>query len=84
MAKRAPQLTTARNQHIRQRFRQIRKKHPQWMLSAIIDTVAAEFYLSPVTVAKVLKETDEDSPAHTTIYRQRVANEPVILFKMAV
>lgn len=41
------------------------------MLSAIIDMVAEEFYLSPVTVAKVLKESEDDAPAHTTIYRQQ-------------
>lgn len=87
MAKRAPQLTTARNTHIRQRYRQYCKKYPQWRSDAIIALLAQEFYLSPVTIAKVLKSDDAaqvQAPAASTIYRRNERNLPKPAFKMAV
>lgn len=87
MAKRAPQLTTARNTHIRQRYRQYCKKYPQWRSDAIIALLAQEFYLSPVTVAKVLKsdgEAEHTAPAASTIYRRNERSVQKPAFKMAV
>ena len=66
---RQPHRTKARDEHVRNRFRYHRKKNPKWMIQAVIDEVAAEVFLSPVTVAGILKKNNEDVPAQSTISR---------------
>lgn len=56
-----------RNNYIKVRFRYHRKKNPKWTIIAVIEEVGDEFFLSPTTVAKILKEMDETVPATDTI-----------------
>jgi hypothetical protein len=62
-------LTTLRNNQIRSRFRHHRKKNPRYTIVAIIEMVGNEFFLSPCTVTKILKEMDERVPAADTIVK---------------
>jgi hypothetical protein len=52
-------LKQKRDQFIRDRFRYHRKKNPKWTIFAVIEEVAGEMFLSPVTVAKILKQSNE-------------------------
>lgn len=63
-------LTTLRNEAIRKRFADLRRKNPKWMYSAILQELASEFYLEQVTIAKILSQTEEDVPAASTIHRR--------------
>lgn len=58
-----------RNQHIITRYRFHRKKNPKWTVMAVIEEVANEFYLSPVTISMILKSESEDVPCHATVLK---------------
>jgi len=60
-------LRQLRDNHIRSRFTFHRKKNPKWTIIAVIETVATEIYLTPVTVAKILKEANEIVPCADTV-----------------
>lgn len=62
-------LTDQRNNNIRARFSYHRKKNPKWTVVAVIEQVAFEFYLSPATTTKILKEMDVPVPATNTIIK---------------
>ena len=64
-----PQKILERNEHIRCRFRVVRKKNPKWTIIAVIEEVANEVWLSPATVSKVLKENDPRIPDVKTIVK---------------
>lgn len=59
-----------RNQDISLRFKYHRKKNPKWVIDFVIEAVAEEFYLSPVTITKILKQRQESVPDHSTISRR--------------
>ncbi len=54
-------LLKQRNTDIKTRFRQHRKRNPKWSIIAVIEQVAEDFYLSPATIAKILKDADNIS-----------------------
>ena len=60
-------LRDLRNNSIRKRFSHHRKRNVQWTVVAVIELVAIEFYLSPCTVTKILKEMDVKVPSVNTI-----------------
>jgi hypothetical protein len=60
-------LRQLRDNHIRQQFTTVRKKNPKWTIIAVIEEVATSIYLSPVTVAKILKEHNVDVPCADTV-----------------
>lgn len=62
-------LRDTRNNSIRKRFTHHRKRNPKWTVVAVIETVATEFYLTPCTCAKILKQMNEPVPAHNTIVK---------------
>ena len=63
----SPENKHLRNLHVKERFRFYRKKNPKWNIIYIIDEVAKEVFLSNATVAKILKESDENVPCKDTI-----------------
>lgn len=64
---RNPELKKKRDQFIRERFRYHRKKNPKWTVIAVIEEVAAEVFLTPVMVTKILKQSKEQVPDPVTI-----------------
>ena len=62
-------LRQLRDQSIKERFRFHRKRNPKWMITAVIAEVSKEFYLSEVTVGKILKSADEKVPCVNTIVK---------------
>lgn len=62
-------LKQQRNNSIRKRFTYHRKKNPKWTIVAVIEQVSFEFYLSPTTTTKILKEMDVEVPAANTIHK---------------
>ena len=68
---RNPLLKQKRDQFIRERFRYHRKKNPKWTIFAVIEEVAAEVFLSPVMIAKILKQNNEPHiPDSTTVSKK--------------
>ena len=68
-------LRQRRDEALKERFRHHRKKNPKWRIDAIIEEVAGEFYLSCVTVTKILKGQNESHiPDPSTISRR--LNQP--------
>jgi hypothetical protein len=51
-----------RNQKVHELFRHYRKKNPKWMLVYVIEAVANDMYLSPLTVSRILKGPTEPAP----------------------
>ncbi len=68
-----PLLLEKRNEHVRSRFRTIRKKNPKWTIIAVIEQVAEEFFLSPATVSKILKQFDSKIPDVKTVVKHQTA-----------
>lgn len=64
-----PQLIQQRNDHVRARFRFVRKKNPKWTIVAVIEEVAKEVFLKPATVSKILKEFDSKIPDVKTVVK---------------
>mgnify|MGYP003830728295 CR=1 FL=1 len=62
-------LTTLRNEAIRKRFAELRKKNPKWMFMAILQQLSEEYFLEEVTIAKILSDTNEPVPAASTVSR---------------
>ena len=60
-------LRDIRNNSIRKSFTHHRKRNPKWTVVAVIETVAFEFYLTPCTTTKILKDMDVAVPAVNTI-----------------
>jgi hypothetical protein len=58
-----------KDEAIRDHFRKLCKKNPNWKLSAIIQDTADKFFLSPVTIAKILKGKGVKAPDPSTISR---------------
>lgn len=71
-------LRKLRNNSIRIRFRYHRKKNPKWTIVAVIEQVGDEFYLSPCTITKILKEMDEEVPAVDTIAKYTRPNQMML------
>jgi len=46
----------------------------KWTVVAVIEQVAVEFYLSPCTVTKILKEMDVEVPSVNTIAKYTSQN----------
>lgn len=68
---RQSELITKRNEAIRKRFAYHRKKNPKWTITALIDTVSGEFYLSSIMIVKILRSEESNLPAHSTLARQQ-------------
>ena len=49
----------ARNEAIVKRFSTIKIRNPKWRFDAMIDQVSKEFYLSPLTVLRIIKRPVE-------------------------
>ena len=62
-----PTLLMERNANIKKRYRHHRKRNPKWTLIAVIQETAKEFYLSPATVSRILKEEDANIPCVDTV-----------------
>ncbi|HNP24634.1 MAG TPA: hypothetical protein PKM63_21825 [Panacibacter sp.] len=60
-----------RNIFILQRFRYHCKRNPKWRTDAILEMVAEEFFLSIVTVTKIIRQDDQTVPDPRTISRQK-------------
>jgi predicted nucleic acid-binding protein len=64
-------LRQRRDEALKDRFRQHLKKNPKWRIDAVIEMVAGEFYLSSVTVTKILKgQNVSHIPDPSTISRR--------------
>ncbi len=61
--------TLRRNNDIRKRFGFHKKRNPKFTQFAIIELVAIEFYLEPVTIGKILYACGEDVPVTDTIVK---------------
>lgn len=48
------ELITERNQRIRNRFKELCEKHPQWRYDAILEQISREFYITTSTIAKII------------------------------
>jgi predicted transcriptional regulator len=68
-----PQLIQKRNDHVRARFRCVRKKNPKWTIVAVIEEVAEEVFLSPATVSKILKQVENKIPDVKTVVKYQTA-----------
>lgn len=67
-------LLQQRNQYIKERYRNLKKKNPKWRYEALVEEVSKEVFLSPIMVVKILKQDGEKSVPHpSTIYRNRLA-----------
>lgn len=70
---RNPNLLELRNNHIKERYRLLCKKHPQWKSEAIIQQISIEVFLSTVMIAKILYQTGTKAvPAPSTVYRKQI------------
>ncbi len=49
---------TKRNQAVRKEFDEISRKNPKWRLDAIVDEVAAKFFLASRTVEAIIRGED--------------------------
>jgi hypothetical protein len=47
-------LLSERNERIRNRYKELCQKHPQWRYDAIIDRLVAEFFLTTSTITKII------------------------------
>lgn len=47
-------LITLRNQKVKQRFRQLELKYPQWKYTALLETLSFEFFISKRTITAIL------------------------------
>lgn len=50
------ELLYQRNLKVHERFRYHRKKNPKWKLNYVIDEVAKEMFITPLTVMRILKQ----------------------------
>lgn len=54
-----------RNQDICNRFDSLCKANPQWRVDAILDKIAAEFYLSPSTIYMIIRDQTKSTASET-------------------
>jgi hypothetical protein len=59
-----------RNEDIRKRYADLKRKFPQWRMVALVEQVADEFYLSAVTTGKIILLVDTSLPSPNTIIKQ--------------
>lgn len=67
MPKRNNELLQARDRYVRERFRYLCKKNPNWRITAVIEEVAKDVFLSEVTIVKILKDSNERVPTGATM-----------------
>lgn len=66
-------LTAMRNEAVKKEYRKIRKNNPKWTMIAVIEETALKFFLSPATIASILKKLDEPCiPAVDTVAKYTV------------
>lgn len=53
---RTPELLTKRNEAVKKSFKEIKMKNPKWRFDALVDEVASKFFLSRITIIKILKD----------------------------
>jgi len=58
-----PELINKRNLKIHERFRYYKRRNPKWMFCYVIEAVAEEFFLSPLTVERIIKQQPSNQPA---------------------
>lgn len=69
----------SRNAHIVNRYRTKKKMNPKWTFIAIIEDVANEFYLAPVTVTNIIKKaSNEKVPSVDTIIKSQRLNSTTL------